>query len=103
MHRTRLSVLPRVSSAPLQGQRVQGRFVHAGQGAEYVGEFAQGDREGHGAMTVEGQWRYVGEWRGGLRHGRGTCMYADGATYEGMWAEDVRCGEGVLVEPRGLK
>jgi len=54
-----------------------------------------GKKRGQGTYTwsSEGKWAgeiYVGEWADGERNGQGTMTYADGDVYEGEWRDDKK-------------
>ena len=92
----------------------QGRFTI--NGATYEGEFADGNKCGHGRMTFpnkaeyEGGWKdnvpwgtgvmrgedgwYEGEFVCGQREGRGKCEFVCGDVYEGQWAGNLPHGIG---------
>ncbi|EKX39994.1 hypothetical protein GUITHDRAFT_59319, partial [Guillardia theta CCMP2712] len=44
---------------------------------------------------------YVGEWMSGLRQGRGKQIWANGSTYDGQFYEDAMEGMGVLRYANG--
>lgn len=59
-------------------------------GVEYVGQFVDNRREGHGKITwVDGRWRsYDGEWKDGMQRGKGAYTDQKGKVYNGTWVQD---------------
>ena len=72
-------------------------------GAEYVGEFINGDFNGHGTMTWLDGENYIGEWRDDKRNGQGTYSYANGNKYVGEFKDNKRNGQGTYTWANGDK
>ena len=70
-------------------------------GNDYVGEFKDGKRNGHGAATFADGNKYIGEWKDGKRNGQGTFTFADGAKYVGEFKDDMRNGQGTYTFASG--
>ncbi|MEI6202011.1 MAG: hypothetical protein WCP68_08680, partial [Enhydrobacter sp.] len=67
-------------------------------GGSYVGQFADGKRQGLGVLNAkDGERR--GEWQSDLMNGRGTMRLPDGSRYEGQWREGQSTGLGVMEKP----
>lgn len=49
----------------------------------YTGGMLQGQRNGHGILTINGGDCYVGEWSSGQNHGAGEIIYFNGNKYIG--------------------
>jgi hypothetical protein len=57
-------------------------------GTEYIGEFVDGARQGHGVLKyADGAGKYEGQWKGNKRHGHGK-LTKKGYTYEGEWLDN---------------
>ena len=69
--------------------------------AKYVGEFINGDFNGHGTMTWLDGANYIGEWRDDKRNGQGTYTYADGNKYVGDFLNGDFNGQGTLTSADG--
>ena len=85
------------------GARAMGRWLAAGGGEEYEGDWDVGTglRSGTGVRVLPGASTYSGAWAADHPHGRGRCEYADGTLYEGAWQAGVRVGRGRAVFPDG--
>ncbi|XP_074057016.1 radial spoke head 10 homolog B isoform X2 [Macrotis lagotis] len=55
---------------------------------EYVGEFVNGDRHGHGKFFYASGAMYDGEWVSNKKHGFGRLTFKNGRVYEGQFADD---------------
>ena len=87
-------------------------------GVRYIGQFANGMRNGKGKQVYEdyalyeGYWSddrangrgrlihsngdvYEGEWKDGKAHGKGIYTRVDGSVYNGEWIDDVQNGFGI--------
>ena len=60
----------------------------------YAGNYANGKRNGFGAMTFPSGDRYTGDFKDGLMHGEGTYEYANGDIYSGSFADNAKAGQG---------
>lgn len=70
----------------------------------YAGEYANGQRNGHGTFTYPDGSVYEGAWVEGQREGHGVYNYANGDTYIGSWKADRRHGQGEYVyKDKGIK
>ena len=68
-------------------------------GSTYEGNYKEGMRHGEGTMTYvdssgEALAEYVGDWARGERNGGGVCTWATGTQYDGDWLADMRHGAG---------
>ena len=85
--------------------KAEGRGSARGS-AEYVGEFREGKKEGHGVKTWSWGDRYEGEFRGDAKHGQGRYTWGErsafaGERYQGGFANDRRNGYGIYVWASG--
>ncbi|XP_051856784.1 radial spoke head 10 homolog B isoform X1 [Antechinus flavipes] len=55
---------------------------------EYVGDFVNGDRHGHGKFFYASGAMYDGEWISNKKHGFGRLTFKNGRVYEGQFAND---------------
>uniref|UniRef100_A0A4X2LL12 Radial spoke head 10 homolog B n=1 Tax=Vombatus ursinus TaxID=29139 RepID=A0A4X2LL12_VOMUR len=55
---------------------------------EYVGDFVNGDRHGHGKFFYASGAMYDGEWVSNKKHGFGRLTFKNGRIYEGQFAND---------------
>ncbi|XP_063270148.1 radial spoke head 10 homolog B-like isoform X2 [Prinia subflava] len=60
---------------------------------EYMGNFVQGERHGHGLFFYASGEIYSGEWVHNKKHGRGTFVFANGRLFQGEFVNDrpVQC------------
>ena len=56
-------------------------------GAQYVGEFKDGNFHGQGTYTYTSGDKYVGEFKDGNFHGQGTYTFTNGVKYAGRWID----------------
>jgi hypothetical protein len=68
----------------------------------YVGDLANGIREGAGIQYFPNGYKYTGSWQKNRAHGPGRLEYTDGTFYEGTFNEN-RFIEGVLSFYSGAK
>jgi clan AA aspartic protease (TIGR02281 family) len=69
----------------------------------YVGDFHNGQPNGHGTLTLPNGAKYVGEFKDGKRNGRGTSLLPDGSKYVGEVKDDLPYGHGTFTLPNGQK
>ena len=81
-------------------QNGKGTYTWANNGGQYVEEWKDGKRHGHGTHTFSGL-KYVGEWKDGQIYGHGTYTYAKGQKYVGEWENGQKAGWGILTKPNG--
>ena len=65
-------------------------------GAGYVGQLADGKRQGLGVLETKDGDRRAGEWQGDQLNGRGTERMPDGAHYDGQWRDGQPTGLGAM-------
>ena len=70
-------------------------------GAEYIGEWKDGKRDGKGTFIYPDEKKYVGSWIKGKRDSKGTFTYPDGSKYIGEWMKSERHGYGTLIKKNG--
>jgi len=68
-------------------------------GASYVGQVADGRRQGLGVLAFKDGGRQAGEWRDNLLSGLGIDLQAGGTHYEGQWRDGFPNGLGVRETP----
>ena len=77
--------------------------VKLSSGAEYVGEWRDGQANGQGTFMWPDGRKYVGEFRNSKYNGQGTYTWPDGATYVGEFRDSRRSGHGIQTYPSGAK
>uniref|UniRef100_A0A8D0X7H4 Radial spoke head 10 homolog B n=1 Tax=Sus scrofa TaxID=9823 RepID=A0A8D0X7H4_PIG len=55
---------------------------------EYVGEFVNGCRHGHGKFCYASGATYEGEWVSNQKHGMGRLTFKNGRVYDGLFSSD---------------
>uniref|UniRef100_A0A663NAR9 Radial spoke head 10 homolog B2 n=1 Tax=Athene cunicularia TaxID=194338 RepID=A0A663NAR9_ATHCN len=55
---------------------------------EYIGDFVNGERHGHGKFVYAGGAVYDGEWVCNKKHGKGKFVFKKGYVYEGEFIDD---------------
>ncbi|XP_027628318.1 radial spoke head 10 homolog B2 isoform X2 [Tupaia chinensis] len=55
---------------------------------EYIGEFVNGCRHGHGKFYYASGAMYEGEWVSNKKHGMGRLTFKNGRVYEGLFSND---------------
>ena len=70
---------------------------------EYVGEFKDNKKHGHGIYTWANGDKYVGQFMNGRQHGQGTLTYSVGSNFVGEWKDDKRHGHGTYTYSSGGK
>jgi hypothetical protein len=68
-------------------------------GGSYVGQLADGKRQGLGVLETKDGVRRAGDWQGDLLNGRGTQRLPDGSRYEGQWRDGQPTGLGLMERP----
>ncbi len=68
-------------------------------GGSYVGQLADGKRQGLGVLQSKDGDRRAGDWQADVLNGRGTQRLPDGARYEGEWRDGQSTGLGVMEKP----
>jgi len=74
----------------------------AGDGAAYVGEWAEDKMHGIGRITMVDGSVYDGEFSEGNFHGKGTYTWPDGSCFSGIWANNVPNQSGNHVDNSGV-
>ena len=72
-------------------------------GAEYVGEFKDGKRNGQGTFTFADGGKHVGEFKDDKRNGQGTYTFPDGRKHVGEFQNDQPNGQGTSTWPDGAE
>ncbi len=78
--------------------RVEGKAM-----GTYVGEFANGVRQGRGDQLWPNGNRYVGEFKAGAPHGHGQMVFANGDRFDGNFDAGKRHGKGTAVFASGIR
>ena len=76
-----------------------GAYMDA-DGNEYVGEWKDNKRHGHGASTFADGDQHVGEYKDGKPHGQGAYTWADGDKYVGEY-KDGSAWTGITYDKNG--
>jgi serine/threonine protein kinase len=74
------------------------RLSYAG-GASYIGQIADGKRQGLGVAELGNGERQAGDWSADLMSGLGTVRLADDTRYAGQWKEGKSTGLGLREKP----
>jgi hypothetical protein len=77
--------------------------VKLSSGAEYVGEWRDGQANGQGTFMWPDGRKYVGEFRDSKYNGQGTYTWPDGGKYVGEFRDSRRSGHGIQTYPSGAK
>ena len=70
-------------------------------GDQYVGEFKDNMRSGHGTYTFVSGDQYVGEYKDNMENGQGTLTYANGDQYVGEFKDHFFHGQGTYTYANG--
>lgn len=73
--------------------------VTGDDGSSYVGQVADGKRQGLGVLEFKDGDRQAGEWKNNVLNGLGTERLSDGPRYEGQWSTGLPAGLGVREKP----
>ncbi len=92
-------VAARAAKSDLEGAR----RTTTDDGASYVGQVADGKRQGLGVADAKDGDHRAGEWQDDRMSGRGTDRAADGMRYEGQWRDGQPSGPGVMDRPGGTR
>ena len=76
---------------------------HGPNGDNYVGEFKDGKKNGHGTYTSYNGDKYVGEFKDEKPNGHGTYTWSDGETYVGEYKDGEEHGHGTYTFNSGSK
>lgn len=71
-------------------------------GAMYIGEYKDDQRNGQGTYIWASGAKYVGEYNDGKRNGQGSYTWPDGEKYVGEWKDGKRNGPGIMYNPSGI-
>jgi serine/threonine protein kinase len=73
--------------------------VTGDDGSTYVGQTADGRREGLGVLEFKDGDRQAGEWKDNVLNGLGIEHLSDGPRYEGQWRNGLPVGLGMRDKP----
>ena len=68
-------------------------------GSSYIGQSAEGKRQGLGVADLKGGERQAGEWTADRLNGLGTVRLADDTRYSGQWRDGQSTGTGLRERP----
>jgi serine/threonine protein kinase len=68
-------------------------------GASYIGQTQNGQRQGFGVAVLDTGEQQAGEWKDDRLNGLGTVRLADGSRYQGQWRDGQSTGLGVREKP----
>ena len=71
--------------------------MFARYGDRFEGEYAKGNRSGHGVYYSGNGERYEGEWKNGKRNGQGVYSFVNGDTYTGHYEDGMENGKGIYT------
>ena len=72
-------------------------------GAKYIGEYKNGEKNGQGTHTWTNGDKYFGEWINERRTGQGTYIWANGDIYIGRFKDGKLVGHGTITYTDGNK
>jgi hypothetical protein len=72
-------------------------------GNQYVGDFKNDEKNGHGTYTFADGDKYTGEFKDGKYHGQGTFNFSNGDKYVGEYIDGKMQGHGSLIFANGDK
>ena len=81
------------------GPRARGAPVVRSGGASYVGQVADGKRQGLGVADLANGEHQAGDWQADQLNGLGTVRLADDTRYAGQWRDGQSTGLGVREKP----
>merc|ERR1719486_1367995 len=67
-------------------------------GRKYVGQYANGQKEGKGTLLFPNDSKYVGQFSKGKKHGPGMFFRADGTKKWSLWNMDQECKDEIGSE-----
>ena len=73
--------------------------VSGDDGSTYVGQVADGKRDGLGVLEFKDGDRQAGEWKDNVLNGLGIEHLSDGPRYEGQWRNGLPAGLGLRDKP----
>jgi len=76
-----------------------GERLTYGGGASYVGQAADGKRQGLGVAELGNGERQAGDWSADRMNGLGTVRLADDTRYAGQWKDGQSTGLGIREKP----
>jgi serine/threonine protein kinase len=68
-------------------------------GASYIGQTQDGQRQGFGVAVLDTGEQQAGEWKDDRLNGLGTVRLPDGSRYQGQWRDGQSTGLGVREKP----
>jgi serine/threonine protein kinase len=68
-------------------------------GASYIGQTQDGQRQGYGVTVLDTGEQQAGEWKDDRLNGLGTVRLPDGSRYQGQWRDGQSTGLGVREKP----
>eukprot|EP00927_Polykrikos_kofoidii_P071498 TRINITY_DN6775_c0_g1_i1.p1 TRINITY_DN6775_c0_g1~~TRINITY_DN6775_c0_g1_i1.p1 ORF type:complete len:278 (+),score=42.03 TRINITY_DN6775_c0_g1_i1:128-961(+) len=78
------------------GDKQEYQYVTYEDGSTYIGQIADGKRQGHGIwQSRTGQ--YEGQWKADSQHGKGRQTWSDGRVYDGQFLNGRFAGRGRMV------
>ncbi|MBR9921882.1 MAG: peptidase C14 caspase catalytic subunit p20 [Bacteroidetes bacterium] len=77
-----------------------GTYVY-GNGAEYIGNFKDGNPHGKGILYFANGNKYIGHWESSQRHGKGRMVFSEGHEYLGQFLFNKMNGHGVMTYANG--
>jgi hypothetical protein len=94
------SGLPACPANSARWHNCWGTDTHS-DGANYVGMWKDGKREGQGTQTWPDGYKYVGAFKNGKREGQGTQTFTDGDKYVGAFKDGKFDGQGTIYPQTG--
>jgi len=82
---------------------MDGNGTETFENGTYTGEFADGEKNGKGALDLNDGSRYEGQFFKNNINGEGTFTWTDGRKYTGQWDNNKMHGKGVFVFSDGRR
>eukprot|EP00746_Dinoflagellata_sp_MGD_P086541 gnl/MRDRNA2_/MRDRNA2_34261_c0_seq1.p1 gnl/MRDRNA2_/MRDRNA2_34261_c0~~gnl/MRDRNA2_/MRDRNA2_34261_c0_seq1.p1 ORF type:complete len:213 (-),score=36.81 gnl/MRDRNA2_/MRDRNA2_34261_c0_seq1:228-866(-) len=70
-------------------------------GGVYEGQFHKGQLHGYGKYTLPDGRLFAGQWVNSRMHGHGIMTMQDKSSYSGQWRQGIQAGSGVYTNQQG--